>query len=161
DMAPHVSFGRSLRLRRLGQPGAGLFVVPLDHGVTDGPIVPAGELDGLVGEIASNGADAIVLHKGAIRHIRPQCFHAAPLTIHLSGGPSLAPGPNDRCLVATVEEAVRVGADAVSVHVNLGSDGERDQLADLAAVADAADRWNLPLLAMVYPRGPRIDNPRD
>ena len=49
-----------------------------------------------------------------------------------------------------------LGADAVSVHVNLGSLDERSQIADLAAVAGACDRWNMPLIAMVYPRGPRI-----
>lgn len=47
------------------------------------------------------------------------------------------------------------------MHVNIGSDEEKQQIADLAAVAEACDRWNVPLLAMMYPRGPRIDNPRD
>jgi 2-amino-4,5-dihydroxy-6-oxo-7-(phosphonooxy)heptanoate synthase len=72
-----------------------------------------------------------------------------------------APDPDAKYLVGTVEEAVRLGADAVSVHVNLGSAGEADQVRDMATVAEACDRWNVPLLAMMYPRGPRIDNPRD
>jgi 2-amino-4,5-dihydroxy-6-oxo-7-(phosphonooxy)heptanoate synthase len=59
-----------------------------------------------------------------------------------------------------VEEALRVGADAVSVHVNLGSDQEARQIADLAAVAGECDRWNVPLLAMVYARGPQITDSR-
>ncbi len=60
-----------------------------------------------------------------------------------------------------MEESLRLGADAVSVHVNLGSLDERQQIADLGAVSDACDQWNVPLMAMVYPRGPRITNPRD
>jgi 2-amino-4,5-dihydroxy-6-oxo-7-(phosphonooxy)heptanoate synthase len=54
-----------------------------------------------------------------------------------------------------------MGADAVSVHVNIGSDTEERQLADLGGVAAECDRWGLPLLAMVYPRGPRITEPHD
>lgn len=160
-MTPHIPFARSLRLRRLGRRGAGMLFVPLDHAVSDGPIAPAADLAPLVGEIASNGADAIVLHKGAVRHVHPQWFVDVSLIVHLSASTSLAPDPDAKCLVANVEEAVRLGADAVSVHVNLGSDTESRQLADFAAVADTADRWNLPLVAMVYPRGPRISNPRD
>jgi 2-amino-4,5-dihydroxy-6-oxo-7-(phosphonooxy)heptanoate synthase len=159
-MAVHISFARSLRLERLGRAGSGLFVVPLDHAVADGPFAGAG-LDELVGEIAGNGADAIVLHKGAVRHVRPQWFVDVALIVHLNASTAFAADPDAKVLVARVEEAVRLGADAVSVHVNLGSDGEREQLADLATVADAADRWNVPLLAMMYPRGPRITNPPD
>src|SRR5699024_9193479 len=31
----------------------------------------------------------------------------------------------------------------------------------LGRAADACDRWNLPLMAMMYPRGPRVSDPRD
>jgi 2-amino-4,5-dihydroxy-6-oxo-7-(phosphonooxy)heptanoate synthase len=49
----------------------------------------------------------------------------------------------------------------VSVHVNLGSREEQRQIKDLAAVAGACDRWNVPLLAMMYPRGPGTPDPYD
>ncbi|MGH3801318.1 MAG: 2-amino-4,5-dihydroxy-6-one-heptanoic acid-7-phosphate synthase, partial [Pseudonocardiaceae bacterium] len=71
------------------------------------------------------------------------------------------PDPNAKYLIADVEETLRLGADAVSVHVNLGAEDEGQQIADLASVAEACDRWNMPLLAMMYPRGPKINNPRD
>ncbi|GLZ15809.1 hypothetical protein Acsp04_60440 [Actinomadura sp. NBRC 104425] len=45
--------------------------------------------------------------------------------------------------------------------MNLGSAEEARQIADMAAVADACDRWNVPLAAMMYPRGPKITDPRD
>lgn len=156
-----TSFARTLRVQRMHRHGAGLLVVPIDHSITDGPIALDRHLDDLVGEITGNGADAIVLHKGRLRHLRPQSFTAASLIVHLSAGTARAPDPHARCLVATVEEAVRLGADAVSVHVNLGCAEEQRQLQDLAVVAGACDRWNTPLLAMVYPRGPAIGNPAD
>ncbi len=156
------SFARQVRLRRLFRHGdERLLVVPLDHAVTDGPITGTGRLDSLVGHLAENGVDAVVLHKGSLRYVDPRWFAGTSLLVHLSASTAHAPDPNAKYLVASVEEALRMGADAVSVHVNLGSQGEMRQIGDLATVADACDRWNVPLLAMVYPRGPKIDNPRD
>src|SRR5260221_504401 len=64
-------------------------------------------------------------------------------------------------LVTTVEEALRLHADAVSVHVNLGSNSEARQISALARAAEACDAWRMPLLAMVYLRGPRIEHSDD
>jgi 2-amino-4,5-dihydroxy-6-oxo-7-(phosphonooxy)heptanoate synthase len=114
-----------------------------------------------VGRLAANRVDAIVLHKGSLRHVDPAWFGSTSLIVHLSASTVHAPDPDAKYLVAGVEESLRLGADAVSVHVNLGSDGEQRQISDLAAVAEACDRWNVPLLAMMYPRGPRISDPRD
>jgi 2-amino-4,5-dihydroxy-6-oxo-7-(phosphonooxy)heptanoate synthase len=165
-MLVNNSFARQLRLRRLHRHGDGrLLVVPLDHALSDGPLIGglagARSLDALVGQITGNGADALVLHKGSLRHISHQRFAETALIVHLSASTMYAPDPDSKCLVASVEESLRLGADAVSVHVNIGSAGERQQISDLAVVSDACDRWNVPLLAMMYPRGPRVDNPRD
>ncbi|MFF9485632.1 2-amino-3,7-dideoxy-D-threo-hept-6-ulosonate synthase [Streptomyces sp. NPDC014676] len=156
-------FARSLRLRRLYRHStAGLMITPLDHSISDGPVVPRGTtLDQLAGQLAAGGADAVVVHKGSVRHISPERFAAMSLIIHLNASTSQAHDPDAKYVVTEVEEALRLGADAVSVHVNVGSDDERQQIGDLGRIADACDRWNLPLLAMVYPRGPRVTDPRD
>ncbi|GAA2814355.1 2-amino-3,7-dideoxy-D-threo-hept-6-ulosonate synthase [Streptomyces showdoensis] len=153
---------RSLRLRRLFRHrDQRLMVVPLDHSIADGPLTARGGLDALVGQLVGNGVDAVVLHKGSLRHVRTDRFTGMSLIMHLSASTAHAPDPDAKYLVTGVEEALRQGADAVSVHVNLGSRDERQQIADLGAVADVCDRWNVPLLAMMYPRGPKISNPRD
>jgi DhnA family fructose-bisphosphate aldolase class Ia len=61
-------------------------------------------------------------------------------------------------LVCSVERAVRVGADAVSIHVNIGAENEGEMLEAFGEVAESADYWGMPLLAMVYPRGPKVDD---
>jgi len=161
-MATNDTYGRSIRLRRLFRDGGRrLFVVPLDHSVTDGPVVRGGGLGRLLSQVCGNGADAVILPKGSVRHIRPHWFTATSLLVHLSAGTCLAPDPDFKYLVAGVEEALRIGADGVSVHVNLGSGREAAQISDLASVGEACDRWNVPLLAMVYPRGPKIADPRN
>jgi 2-amino-4,5-dihydroxy-6-oxo-7-(phosphooxy)heptanoate synthase len=159
-MSPTTTFARRVRLNRLHRYGDDrLLVVPLDHSVTDGPVTGGRGLDRLVGQLADNGADAVVLHKGAVRHVDPVWFDRLALIVHLSASTAHAPDVDAKYLVASVEEALRLGADAVSVHVNLGSRAEATQVADLARVADACDRWNLPLLAMMYVRGPRVADP--
>ncbi|MCK1815692.1 2-amino-3,7-dideoxy-D-threo-hept-6-ulosonate synthase [Streptomyces sp. XM4011] len=161
-MELHDSFARRLRLTRLHHHGdQRLFVVPLDHSLTLGPIAGRAGLSGLLRQLITGGVDGVVLHKGALRHVDPALFTDTSLIVHLSASTRHAPDPDAKYLVSGVEEALRMGADAVSTHLNLGSAEERGQIADLAAVADACDRWNMPLMAMVYPRGPGITDPRD
>jgi len=156
------SFGRRLRLRRLYRHGDDhLFVVPLDHSINGGPLTMTMPTGRLVGVLAAGGVDAVVLHKGTARHIDPGQFAGVALIVHLSASTVHAADPDAKYLVASVEEALRYGADAVSTHVNLGSRSEQRQIADTAAVAEACDRWNVPLLAMIYPRGPEIGDPTD
>lgn len=160
-MPPNDTFARRVRLDRLYRNGSGgLLIVPLDHAVSSGPILTDGRLDRLTGELAGNGADAVVLHKGALRHVQARWFRRLSLIVHLSAGTGLGTDPDVKVLVTSVEEALRLGADAVSVHVNAGSPTEPRQLADLGAVAAACERWGVPLLAMVYARGPGIADER-
>jgi fructose-bisphosphate aldolase/2-amino-3,7-dideoxy-D-threo-hept-6-ulosonate synthase len=54
-----------------------------------------------------------------------------------------------------------MGADAVSVHINLGSETEAEQLEILGCVSERCDFWGMPLVAMMYPRGKNIPNSND
>jgi fructose-bisphosphate aldolase / 2-amino-3,7-dideoxy-D-threo-hept-6-ulosonate synthase len=78
------------------------------------------------------------------------------LIIHLSASTSLGPDPNHKVLVTEVEDAIRIGADAVSIHVNVGAEDEAEMLRDLGRVARTCDLWGMPLVAMMYPRGPKV-----
>jgi 2-amino-4,5-dihydroxy-6-oxo-7-(phosphooxy)heptanoate synthase len=152
--------GKALRLARLSQPNDGRYVfVPLDHSVSDGPVRGAAGFVGLVRDIVAGGADSIVVHKGRARMIPVGLLADCGLIVHLSASTAHAADSNAKVLVGGVDEAIRLGADAVSVHVNIGSDTEQNQLADLGLVASACDRWGVPLMAMIYPRGPRIHDP--
>src|SRR4051794_28328309 len=121
-------FARRLRVRRLFRHDpARLLVVPLDHSVTDGPTITGAGLNLLVGELAMNGVDAVVLAKGSVRAIGPGWFPRTFLMVHLRASTIHAPDPNSKYPVASVEECVRLGGDAVSVDVNLGTVDDRRQ----------------------------------
>jgi fructose-bisphosphate aldolase/2-amino-3,7-dideoxy-D-threo-hept-6-ulosonate synthase len=78
--------------------------------------------------------------------------------VHLSAISNLTPDANNKVQVCTVQEAIRIGADAVSVHINVGAQDEDKMLEKLGRVADECDVYGIPLLAMMYPRGPKIQS---
>jgi DhnA family fructose-bisphosphate aldolase class Ia len=73
----------------------------------------------------------------------------------------MSPDPNAKELICTVEEAIKLGADAVSVHINLGAETDRDMLRQLGYVSERCLEWQMPLIAMMYTRGPKIKNEYD
>jgi len=157
-----MNIGKSIRLERIINRDTGrTIIVPLDHGVSVGPIEGIADMRGTVTNIVAGGANAVLMHKGVVR-----CGHRARgrdvgLIIHLSASTDLSPFPNAKTLVCTVEEAIKLGADAVSVHVNLGDETEARMLDDLGRVTEAAASWSVPVLAMVYARGPKVKNQFD
>ena len=147
--------GKKRRLRRIFRDDTRTVIVPMDHGVTLGPVSGLVNMQEIINKLLQGGADAVVLHKGVAKHVDTG---NAGLIIHLSGITKLGPDPDNKVQVCSVEEAVRIGANAVSVHVNVGAKEEDRMLAKLGRVADDCDRYGMPLLAMMYPRGPKIEN---
>lgn len=151
--------GKSIRLERLlNRSTKRCIIVPMDHGVTVGPIAGLTDVKKTIAEVAEGGADAVLMHKGLVRCGHRTSGRDVGLIVHLSAGSSLAPNSNGKVLAASVEDAIKLGADGVSVHVNMGDVAEDRMLADLGKVASDAADWGMPLLAMVYARGPKIKN---
>ena len=136
-------------------------IVPMDHGVSSGPIYGITDLRDAIEQVVRGGANAIVEHKGMVGAGHRRSGKDVGLIIHLSASTSLSPYPNTKTLVCTVEEALSLGADAVSIHVNIGDDMERQMLSDFGMVSSRAREWGIPLLAMIYPRGEKIANEYD
>ncbi len=154
--------GKQIRMERIMNRETGrTVIVPMDHGVTVGPIQGLIDMKTTVNAVAAGGANAIVIHKGLVGSGHRRRGKDVGLIIHLSGSTSLSPFPNAKTLVCTVEEALKLGSDAVSIHVNVGNGTEREMLADLGAVAHSCREWGVPLLAMMYPRGEKIKDEYD
>jgi predicted phospho-2-dehydro-3-deoxyheptonate aldolase len=149
--------GTSIRMERIfnRKTGNGV-IVPMDHGVTVGPIEGIRSVKVIADAIATGGADAAIVHKGAAIFGHRGYGRDLGLIIHLSASTSLGPDPNNKVLVATVEEALRLGADAVSIHVNIGAEDESNMLSTFGEISRKCQEWGMPLLAMMYPRGKKI-----
>ena len=136
-------------------------IVPMDHGITIGPIKGLYDMKKIVNQVAEGGANAVLLHKGIIRAGYRGYGKDIGLIMHLSGSTILGPDPNDKVTVAEVEEAIKLGADAISIHINVGSKTEPKQLKTLGRTAKLCEEWGVPLLAMMYPRGEKIKDQFD
>lgn len=149
--------GKQVRLHRtFGGLGRRALVVPMDHSVTIGPLGGSAHAAETTRMLATAGADAVVMHKGRARTLDAASLGRLSLIVHLSAGTSLAVNTTGKVLVGSATEALALGADMVSVHVNIGSATEEQQLCDLGAVAGECDRLGIPLLAMMYQRGPGV-----
>ncbi len=142
--------GKRRRINRILKNGRTV-IVPMDHGITK-PENGLEDIDRIIKSI-DGYIDAVILHKGIVKHSSYIQNMDAALIVHLSASTSLSRDPNDKRVVTSVEKAVALGADAVSVHVNISSDSEARQLEELGIVSEICDDYGMPLLAMMYPRG--------
>ena len=151
-------FGRDIRLARILNEGK-MLCIPMDHGISNGPIKGLEDIHSVIYECSSAGLTCVLVNKGIIKSMpRPPNIG---LIAHFSASTSIGPAPNRKILIGTVEEAIRLGADAVSLHINIGSKEEPEMLQKLGIISDKCDEWSVPLVAMMYPRGENIKNPHD
>ena len=150
-----MNTGTRARLDRIGTDDR-YVVVPMDHGITIGATQGLKDLESTVDAITRGGADAVLTQRGVADRVHPY-KNGAGYIAHLNGSTTIGPDENDKRMTGTVEDAIRAGADAVSMHLNVGSVHEREQIEDLAKLTSEAERYNIPVLAMAYARGPDID----
>jgi len=154
--------GKKIRLERIiDRNSHKTVIIPMDHGVTVGPIEGLADMRTAVSNVVAGGANAILMHKGIVRAGHRGTGRDVGLIIHLSAGTAMSPDPNAKELVCTVEEAIKLGADAVSVHINLGAETDREMLRQLGQVSERCMEWQMPLVAMMYTRGLKIKDEYD
>ena len=150
--------GKEIRIERIINRNTGRSVIiPMDHGFSLGQIEGLTNMTEVITDVAKGGANAIILHKGMVKAGHRKHGKDIGLIVHLSGSTSMNPDPNDKVIVCTVEEAVALGADAVSIHVNLGAPNESRMIESAGEISRDCTRWGIPLLVMIYPRGKNVD----
>ncbi len=143
------------RLKRISTGGRYL-VVPMDHGISLGPITGLADIESTIDAVTTGGADAVLTQKGIAPRVH-EAKNGAGYIAHLNASTSLGPAPNDKRRSSSVTAALQAGADAVSFHINVGSDYEPAQIEDLAQISEQAAEFGLPTLAMAYARGGNLD----
>ena len=157
-----MSIGKRIRMERIiDRKSKRSVIVPMDHGVTLGPVRGLEDMRKAVNAVAEGGANAVLLHKGIVFAGHRGYGKDIGLILHISASTNLGPDPLNKVLVASVEEGIKLGADAISIHVNVGAENEPEMLESLGAVAMECEEWGMPLLAMMYPRGPKVKSEHD
>ncbi len=150
-----MTTGTDARLERIGTDGK-YVIVPMDHGITMGAVTGLKDIESTIDGVTRGGADAVLTQKGIAPRVHPN-KNGKGYIVHANASTTIGPDENDKRMTCTVEEAVRAGADAVSLHINVGSTYEPKQLEDLTRLTADADRLGIPVLAMAYARGPGVD----
>jgi fructose-bisphosphate aldolase/2-amino-3,7-dideoxy-D-threo-hept-6-ulosonate synthase len=146
-----MTAGTAARLQRIGTDGRYL-IVPMDHGITLGAVKGLKNIETTIDAVTRGGADSILTQKGIAERVHEH-KHDAGYIVHLNGSTSIGPDENDKRPTGTVKDAIRAGADAVSFHINVGSEHEPGQLSQLGELTSEAAEYGMPVLAMTYARG--------
>src|SRR5882672_92352 len=162
-----VSHGKRVRLWRLfygsGPRNGTLIVLPLDQGLEHGPTdffphPPALDTDYQFRLAVEGSYSAIALGVGLAEKYMKEYCGRVPLILKLNGKTNI---PEDAEAVspafASVEDAVRLGADAVGYTMYVGTPRQDEDLAQLRQVREDCDRYGMPLVIWSYPRGEAID----
>lgn len=136
-------------------------VLALDHGVSSGMAAGLEDIPALLCATASQRIQGAVLHKGTARAYGGLAPHGLNLVLQLSAGTRHGLPPYNKSIVCSISEALRLGADAVCMQLNIGNDLEDRMLADFGMVTDEAHQAGLPVLAVIYARGGQIVNEQD
>lgn len=155
-------YGKKIRIERiLDRKTGNAVIVPMDHGMTYGPLDGINDPKTTVDEVAEGGATAVLMHKGLIPYSYRGYGKDVGLVVHLSASTNMGNSENLKIQVTDVEEAIRYGADAVSVQVNFGTDFETGMLSYVGKISRECNEWGIPLIIMAYPRGPKVKNEYD
>jgi fructose-bisphosphate aldolase, class I len=162
-----ISPGKRTRLRRLlfeFGPGNGtLLLLPIDQGIEHGPRDFFPNPDSKDPEYqfrlaAEAGYSAIACQIGLATKYYPDYAGQVPLLLKVNGKTDVPPddeafSPTNAC----VEDAVRLGADAVGYTLYVGSPRQDDDLRQLKGVREDCDRYGMPLVVWAYPRGSAME----
>lgn len=159
--------GKKARLHRMMYkygPGNGkLLILPIDQGLEHGPVDffpnPDSANPDFEFELAVQGGySAIALHYGLAAKYFPKYAGQIPLVLKVNGKTNIPSDDNALSpLSATVEDAVRLGADAIGYTIYVGSPSQYEDLTQFQAIREEADRYGMPIIVWAYPRGAAIE----
>jgi class I fructose-bisphosphate aldolase len=162
-----LNLGKRTRLHRIlyeHGPGNGMaLILPIDHGLEHGPrdffanpesLDPAYQLK----LVEKGGFSAIVFHIGLAAKYLKDFAGNAPLILKLNGKTSI---PSDAQAfspqTASVEDAIRLGADAVGYTLYVGSPAQDKDFVQFSKIREDAERFGMPLIVWSYPRGEAVE----
>lgn len=163
--------GKAIRLARVMDPASGTALIgAASHGILMGPspgLSTNDELRANIASFAAGGATSLILTAGYLRMFGDLLLGPGkPVPILSLSWSSFWRGQNllgqetpSHTLIATVEDAVKLGADMVHLYIHMGArDSEFDaaEMRRLGEVVNAAERFGMPVLCEPLARGPSI-----
>ena len=140
------------RLNHIFRPDGRALIVAFDHGMMDGPCAGMERPAETLRKIVAGGADAILTTYGMATRFAKE-IASLGLILRLDGGGTKLGKMGPGSQFYTIDDALRIGADAVAVSAFPGSDKEEDTLRMLAHVVGVAHAWGMPVMGEIVPGG--------
>ena len=162
-----LNTGKKARLHRILHQyglrnGTALFL-PYDQGLEHGPRdffenPASGDPRYIIKLAVEGGFNGVAIQIGTAEKFFWDYAGEVPLLLKLNGRTEIPPADAPRSpLNANVEDAVRLGADAVGYTLYVGSEQQEADFEAFAQVRRDAHRFGLPLVVWSYPRGSSVD----
>jgi len=143
-----MQLGKSMRLKRVIDSVGVSVICALDHGMTAPTFLePLSDIEQRTREAVTGGANVIMMSKGMIRLAIDAFSPTTSLALLLSASANPGEARPEVIQIAEVEEAARLGADAVVLFTALGGDSEPGMIRILAGVGRESMRLGVPLIA--------------
>ena len=141
------------RLNRIFQANGHTLIVACDHGMISGPDKGIENMESTLAQVIEGGVDAVMASYGTATRFAQKLARVGLVLRLDGGGTKLGPMTGPGAQFYTVEDALRVGADAVCVSAFPGSPIEEPTLEVLARVIRQAHAWGVPVMAEIVPGG--------
>jgi len=153
---------KKINLSKITKKGKAMFLA-YDQGLEHGPERDFNDknVDPLyILDIAKKGKyQGIVFQKGIAEKYQKEIKKSkVPLILKLNGKTSLRKGEPISPVIATVEEALKLGASAVGFTIYIGSEYEPKMIEDFEKIQKEAHKKRIPVITWIYPRGKKIKN---
>ncbi len=142
-----MDWGFANRLSKVLKSDGRCFYLAMDHGYFQGPTTGL-EKPGTVAALLSPYVDALFLTRGTLRAVVKPGLETA-IILRASGGTSMV-GKDlaNEDVSISVDDILRLNASAVGVSVFIGSDYERQTLANLTSLVNACTPYGVPVMAV-------------
>ena len=140
-----MSWGLRNRVERIMK-GGRTVMLAVDHGYFQGPTTGLENPRKTITPLLPY-ADSLMLTRGVLR-TSVDAGQDVPVVLRVSGGTSILKELSDEVVTTSIEEAVRLNASAVAVSVFVGSEHEKETLANLAELVNEGERYGIPVLAV-------------
>jgi class I fructose-bisphosphate aldolase len=167
DELDHLSLGKRVRLHRLMYehgPGNGhLLILPIDQGIEHGPAdffpnPPSADPDFQFRLALEGGYSGIALHLGLAEKYAHKYAGKVPIVLKINGKTQIPKADEPISpMTGSVEDAVRIGADAIGYTLYVGSPRQFADLNQFRQVKVDAERYGMPIIVWAYPRGADVD----
>jgi len=149
-----MTSGKQVRMGRLFAPDGKTLIAALDHGIAGlAPLASLEKPEKLIAALIKAGVDAFILTPGLAEAFAAS-IHGKGLVLRVDCGPTALTGNwLESHPAVSVEDAMRLGADAVIAMGIVATAGESRSLQALAQLAGQCQKWGMPLMAEMLPGG--------